>query len=126
MPRSHFGFSVKRPGAAVIHWASELVHTVFRCVQHLPARRCSFDIQILQEQVMLNRITCPPQISPIASEKPMTTTYQGACFCGAVHIEIVGEPEAMGYCHCRSCRSWSASPVNAFTLWKPDAVRVVS
>jgi hypothetical protein len=31
----------------------------------------------------------------------------------------------MGYCHCRSCRSWSASPVNAFTLWKPEAVRVV-
>jgi hypothetical protein len=85
-----------------------------------------FDIQILQEQVMLNRIACPPEISPIPSEKPMTTTYQGACFCGAVHIEIVGEPEAMGYCHCRSCRSWSASPVNAFTLWKPDAVRVVS
>jgi hypothetical protein len=31
----------------------------------------------------------------------------------------------MGYCHCRSCRSWSASPVNAFTLWQPGAVRVV-
>ena len=30
----------------------------------------------------------------------------------------------MGYCHCESCRSWSASPVNAFTLWQPDAVRV--
>jgi hypothetical protein len=32
----------------------------------------------------------------------------------------------MGYCHCRSCRSWSAGPVNAFTLWKPDAVRVTA
>jgi hypothetical protein len=31
----------------------------------------------------------------------------------------------MGYCHCRSCRSWSAGPVNAFTLWPPAAVRVV-
>jgi hypothetical protein len=30
----------------------------------------------------------------------------------------------MGYCHCASCRSWSAGPINAFTLWKPDAVRV--
>ena len=30
----------------------------------------------------------------------------------------------MGYCHCRSCRSWSAGPVNAFTLWKPEAVQV--
>ena len=55
----------------------------------------------------------------------MTTRYKGACFCGAVQIEAVGEPAAMGYCHCRSCRSWSAAPVNAFSLWKPDAVRVV-
>jgi hypothetical protein len=32
----------------------------------------------------------------------------------------------MGYCHCRSCRSWSGGPVNASTLWKPDAVRVTA
>ena len=32
----------------------------------------------------------------------------------------------MGYCHCSSCRSWSAAPVNAFTLWKADAVKVKS
>ena len=32
----------------------------------------------------------------------------------------------MGYCHCQSCRSWSAAPVNAFTLWKTDAVRVTA
>ncbi len=55
----------------------------------------------------------------------MTKSYQGSCFCGAVQIEAQGEPEAMGYCHCDSCRSWSAGPVNAFTLWKPGAVRVV-
>jgi hypothetical protein len=30
----------------------------------------------------------------------------------------------MGYCHCESCRSWSAAPVNAFSLWKPDHVKV--
>ena len=49
---------------------------------------------------------------------------QGRCFCGAVEIEATGSPEAMGYCHCESCRSWSASPVNAFSLWKPENVRV--
>lgn len=54
------------------------------------------------------------------------TTYKGECFCGAVKLEATGAPEAMGYCHCRSCRSWSVGPVNAFTLWKPDAVRVSS
>ena len=30
----------------------------------------------------------------------------------------------MGYCHCSSCRSWSAAPVKAFTLWKPQNVRL--
>jgi len=52
------------------------------------------------------------------------TTYKGACFCGAVEIEATGSPEVMGYCHCASCRSWSAGPVNAFTLWKPANVKV--
>jgi hypothetical protein len=53
-------------------------------------------------------------------------TYSGECFCGAVHLEVSREPEGMGYCHCRSCRSWSGGPVNAFTLWKPEAVQVTS
>lgn len=30
----------------------------------------------------------------------------------------------MGYCHCDSCRHWSAGPVNAFTLWQPDALKI--
>ena len=30
----------------------------------------------------------------------------------------------MGFCHCESCRHWSAGPVNAFVLWKPDALRI--
>jgi len=51
-------------------------------------------------------------------------TYTGKCFCGAVELHVTGEPAAMGYCHCASCRSWSAGPVNAFTLWQPDAVKV--
>jgi hypothetical protein len=50
--------------------------------------------------------------------------HKGGCFCGAVEIEVRGTPEAMGYCHCSSCRSWSAAPVNAFTLWKPENVTV--
>ncbi len=52
--------------------------------------------------------------------------YLGSCFCGAVTLEASGAPEAMGYCHCGSCRSWSGSPVNAFSLWKPESVKVTS
>ena len=51
-------------------------------------------------------------------------TYKGACFCGAVQFTVTGEPAAMGYCHCESCRTWSAGPVNAFTLWKPQSLRI--
>ena len=56
----------------------------------------------------------------------MTTTHKGACFCGSVTVETTGEPMLMGYCHCSDCRSWSAGPVNAFTLWAPDAVKVTA
>ena len=52
------------------------------------------------------------------------SSFKGACFCGAVSLECSGEPFMMGYCHCRSCRSWSAGPVNAFTLWRPNQVRI--
>src|SRR5579872_2294479 len=62
----------------------------------------------------------------VSGGSDMPTTHKGECFCGAVHVEVSGEPEAMGYCHCRSCRSWSGGPVNAFTLWKPNAVRVTA
>ena len=56
----------------------------------------------------------------------MSQAYPGECFCGSVKIEVTGQPAAMGYCHCRSCRSWSGGPVNAFRLWEPSAVKVVS
>ena len=51
-------------------------------------------------------------------------TCQGSCFCGDVQFTVSGAPEAMGYCHCESCRHWSGGPVNAFTLWNPDSVQI--
>ncbi len=56
---------------------------------------------------------------PVMSE----TSYAGQCFCGAVELVVTGEALGAGYCHCESCRSWSGGPVNAFTLWKPGAVK---
>ena len=50
--------------------------------------------------------------------------YKGSCFCGEVQFEVSGEPAGMGYCHCASCRHWSAGPVNAFTLWNPSALKI--
>lgn len=51
-------------------------------------------------------------------------TYSGSCFCGDVRFTVNGTPALMAYCHCESCRHWSAGPVSAFTLWKPGAVKV--
>jgi hypothetical protein len=51
-------------------------------------------------------------------------THTARCFCGAVEVTLSGGPEAMGYCHCESCRRWSAGPINAFSLGPKAAVRV--
>ena len=52
----------------------------------------------------------------------MAETHKGQCFCGAVEIEVRGDPLEMGYCHCENCRHYSAAPVSAFTLWKKGNV----
>jgi hypothetical protein len=51
-------------------------------------------------------------------------TYEGSCFCGAVQFTATGAPVAMGYCHCDSCRHWSGGPINAFSLWKPESLKI--
>ena len=50
--------------------------------------------------------------------------YRASCFCGAVDLEVTGNPVLSGYCHCRDCQAWSAAPINAFSLWKSDSVRI--
>jgi len=50
--------------------------------------------------------------------------HTARCFCGAVELHLTGAPAAMGYCHCDSCRRWSAGPLNAFSLWPNAAVAI--
>lgn len=52
------------------------------------------------------------------------TEYHASCFCGQVKFTVTGNPEAMAYCHCESCRQWSAGPLSAFTLWKPTTLKI--
>lgn len=54
----------------------------------------------------------------------MVDTYKGACFCGAVEVEVTGSPVVMGYCHCEDCKTWAAAPINAFSLWPPSSVKL--
>ena len=53
-------------------------------------------------------------------------TYKGKCFCGAVELVATGAPLLMAYCHCESCRRWSASPVSSFARWSADAVKIAA
>ena len=52
------------------------------------------------------------------------TEYQASCFCGQVKFTVTGNPEVMAYCHCESCRQWSAGPISAFTLWQPASLKI--
>ncbi len=54
----------------------------------------------------------------------MSEVHNGSCFCGAVKFTVSGEPNMMGYCHCTDCAEWAGAPVNAFSLWSPEAVKV--
>jgi hypothetical protein len=63
-------------------------------------------------------------LAPGAETTAPAASYKASCFCGAVELEVTGTPVIAGYCHCRDCQAWSAAPVNAFSLWKSDSVRV--
>ena len=49
---------------------------------------------------------------------------KGSCFCGAVKLEVFGEPNAMGYCHCKDCASWSGTPINSYVFWSIDKLEI--
>ncbi len=52
------------------------------------------------------------------------TSRTSGCICGAVQLSITGEPVAMAYCHCESCRRWLGAPVHASSLWPASNVLV--
>lgn len=35
---------------------------------------------------------------------------QGQCLCGAIRITASGESNAVGACHCKTCRRWGGGP----------------
>ena len=53
----------------------------------------------------------------------MTEALTGSCLCGAVRIELSGEPYRVGLCHCLDCRKKTGSLFSAFGIWPAAAVR---
>ncbi|MGY8696973.1 MAG: GFA family protein [Verrucomicrobiia bacterium] len=51
--------------------------------------------------------------------------FEGRCLCGSVKLEVSGPPKTAGICHCESCRSWHAAPLNSWALWKNENVAIV-
>ena len=51
--------------------------------------------------------------------------YKAGCPCGAVQLELSGEPAVQVYCHCNSCRTWLGAPIHGATLWPTTNVKVV-
>jgi hypothetical protein len=54
----------------------------------------------------------------------MTAIREGGCNCGAVRIEIRGEPLRVGVCHCLSCRKETGSSFLTFGVWKQPNVTI--
>src|SRR5438093_2668920 len=54
----------------------------------------------------------------------MANTHKAGCACGAVQLEITGDPAFQVYCHCSSCRGWLGAPIHAASLWPTPNVKV--
>src|SRR5262249_2979909 len=57
-------------------------------------------------------------------ESPMANTHKAGCICGAVQLEVTGDPAVQVYCHCNSCRGWLGAPIHAASLWPAPNVKV--
>ncbi|PTQ89602.1 GFA family protein [Agitococcus lubricus] len=55
----------------------------------------------------------------------MTSQYHtGACLCGAVRFETLGEPVAAYVCHCQYCKRASGSSMQIAVFFKPTQVQI--
>lgn len=50
--------------------------------------------------------------------------HAGGCLCGAVRLEVSGEPYRVGICHCLDCRKHHGAVFSAFAVYAAAAVAV--
>jgi hypothetical protein len=51
-------------------------------------------------------------------------SLSGSCLCGAVRVELSGEPYRVGICHCLDCRKKSGSIFSSWAIYPAEAVDV--
>ena len=54
----------------------------------------------------------------------MSDALEGSCLCGAVRIELSGEPYRVGICHCRDCRKKSGGIFTSWAIYPVNQVKV--
>ncbi len=50
----------------------------------------------------------------------------GACACGAVRYEVIGEPLLVHNCHCKSCQRLTGAAFKMGSYWSEESVKLVS
>jgi hypothetical protein len=75
--------------------------------------------------IMTNRPRPRARGAPPIGSQPMSEAMRVACRCGAVEIEISGEPVAQFYCHCDDCQIVHGGAYVPESVYAADAVRVV-
>ncbi len=51
-----------------------------------------------------------------------TQNLSGACQCGDIHYELIGEPLLAAICHCSMCRRANAAPMVAWAMFHESQV----
>ena len=54
----------------------------------------------------------------------MPDTRTASCNCGAIRIEVRGQPVRVGLCHCMTCRKESGAPFTTNVIWRAADVIV--
>jgi hypothetical protein len=52
------------------------------------------------------------------------TQYNGGCLCGAIRIEIIGEPIRVGICHCLDCRKRQGAIFHSFAIFPRETATI--
>ena len=55
-----------------------------------------------------------------------TTMHSGACVCGSVKFEVLGDPKSTIFCHCKYCQKRSGSTTALLIYFHKDAVKSIN